>query len=58
LQLDAIAALGLRMPQLDVFPLAQAAEAFAHMDAPNRLGKTVISISNSTTADAADASAL
>eukprot|EP01047_Picozoa_sp_COSAG01_P065022 COSAG01_NODE_8706_length_2690_cov_65.602084_3_plen_34_part_00 len=33
------------MPQLDVFPLAQAAEAFAHMDAPNRLGKTVISIS-------------
>lgn len=47
-QLDAIAVLNLRMPVLDVFPLAQTQAAFLHMDVPNRLGKTVITMANST----------
>ena len=38
----------LRMPHLDVFPLAQSGDAFAHMAAPDRSGKTVISIRNAT----------
>ena len=50
--LDALAELGsagkLRMPALDVFTLPEAAAAFAHMDVPNRLGKTVISVANGT----------
>ena len=45
-QLDAIAQLKLRMPVLDVFPLSATQAAFDHMDAPDRLGKTVITISN------------
>jgi hypothetical protein len=40
--------LNLRMPVLDVFPLAQTQAAFLHMDVPNRLGKTVITMANST----------
>jgi NADPH:quinone reductase-like Zn-dependent oxidoreductase len=38
----------LRMPHLDVFSLAQSAQAFAHMDVPDRVGKTVISVRNAT----------
>jgi NADPH:quinone reductase-like Zn-dependent oxidoreductase len=38
----------LRMPHLDVFSLAQSADAFAHMNAPDRVGKTVISVRNAT----------
>ena len=50
--LDALANFGradqLRMPHLDVFSLAQSADAFAHMNAPDRVGKTVISVWNAT----------